>query len=121
MTDKIIDSKKKEILRESFQSGKPIFKDPNYKLRKHNLKLSDADRYCLYLELLTNGLCSDSTLSSQTNISVKDIWRLNKALANHLLSFEYYVCNENGCNVFGFYTLNKDLFCEYKDIDTIDF
>lgn len=121
MTDKIIESKKKERLHLSFQTGKPIFKDPTYKLREYNLMLSEHDKYCLYLELLANGLCSDLTLSIQTNISVKEISKLNKVLSDQVLSFEYFVCNENGCNVFAFYTLNKDLFYEYKDIDNLDF
>lgn len=117
MTDEITQTQNKELLYNAFRNGKPIFSNTDYTPNQNNYS-SKNNKYNIYIELLINSLCTDKTLSAHTNIPIKKIWELNMSLFNHLLSFEYYVCNDNGCNVFCFYTLNTELYNEYKDIDT---
>ncbi len=120
MIDKITETKKAEALRIAFQNGKPIFICTDYKLKNY-IKYTDNQKHCMYLELLQNSLCTDVTLSMLTGIRSNDITRLNTSLGNNLLSVEYFICNDNGCNVFGFHTLNRNLYNEYKDVDTSDY
>lgn len=106
---------KEELLHTAFQKDEPIFLDPDFKL-KNSITYIDNQKYCMYLELLHNSLCTIFTLSKQTGIHINYIINLNKSQDNNLFSIEYFVCNDNGCDVFGFYTLNKDLYDQYKDV-----
>lgn len=121
MIDKITETTIEELISTSLRTATPIFEDPNYKLKQHSFKHVEYEKYNTYLELLVNSVCSDVTLSIQSEISLKEIWQLNKTLSNHLLRIEYQVCNDNGCDSFGFYTLNKDLYDRYKDVETIHY
>ena len=121
MKDKITEVTIEELISKSFRTNTPIFEDPNYELKKYSFKEVKCKKYNTYLELLVNSVCSDETLSILTEIPLKEIWQLNKTLSSHLLSFEFQICNDNGCVSFGFYTLNKNLYDQYKDVKTVDY
>lgn len=120
MIDEITEKKRLESLRKAFLNKTPIFIDADYKL-KNSIKYTDNQKHCMYLELLHNSICTEDALSMLTDIRLNDIRRLNNSHDYNLLSFEYFVCNNNGCNVYSFETLNTKLYNEYKDVDTTDY
>ncbi|HEX8013753.1 MAG TPA: hypothetical protein VF465_00840, partial [Flavobacterium sp.] len=109
---------KEELLDNAIQSKKPLFLDPDFKL-KNSVVYTDNQKNCMYLELLHNSLCTNITLSKQTGIHLNHIRNLNQSQGNNLLSIKHLVCNDNGCDPFYFYTLNKDLHDKYKDVEAI--
>jgi hypothetical protein len=104
-----------QLLENALINKEPIFINQNHKLEKYYSFYKDKS-YFLYLELLSQSLCTEDILSKHSGLRLHYIKELNKILSDKLLEIEYYDDNNFGCNVYYFRTLNVELHNKFKDI-----
>lgn len=104
-----------DSLENALRNQEPVYINQNHQFEKYYTFLKDKS-YPIYLEILSNSLCTEYILVKYSGLRLDHIKVLNKILSDQLFKIEYYDSNDSGCNTYHFYTLNVELYNKFKDV-----